>query len=240
LNTSLSTFSTTLAKDFNRLNKAILEADRLELWQPAISAMNDFLEQLHSWVKDNPEAISTDLVTSSRVISLLLTLAATGTQGRLELMQPKDETGQETRRMIDEDYLPKSGDMRRKAIEIARQYLTARTFESLREPIQYEILPLLESLDDRKDPDRFMAYRIIQIGNIYERLYGLRLRTQDPVLLGLAGKRGLLREIYDRKYLRFGTSGVRGRWGNDFTERRSRQVIQAVCDFLKNAFNRTI
>ena len=130
-----------LAKDFNRLNRAILAADTPELWQPAISEMNTFLEQVHSWVAGNPEAIGTDLVTSSRVISLLLTLAATGTQGRLELMQPKGETGQETRRQIDEDYLPKSGDMRRKAIEIAREYLTAKTFESLREPIQYEILP---------------------------------------------------------------------------------------------------
>jgi phosphomannomutase len=50
----------------------------------------------------------------------------------------------------------------------------------------------------------------------------------------LAGKKGLLREIYDRKYLRFGTSGVRGRWGNDFTETRARQVVQAVCDFMNN------
>ncbi|HOU00537.1 MAG TPA: hypothetical protein PLE00_07665, partial [Anaerolineaceae bacterium] len=47
-------------------------------------------------------------------------------------------------------------------------------------------------------------------------------------------KKGLLREIYDRKYLRFGTSGVRGRWGFDFTETRARQVVQAVCDFLNN------
>ncbi len=63
-----------------------------------------------------------------------------------------------------------------------------------------------------------MAYRVIQIGNIYERLYAMRLRTADPLLIGLAGVKGLLREIYNRKYLRFGTSGVRGRWGNDFTE----------------------
>jgi phosphoglucomutase len=230
----MSLFTATLAKEFNRLNRAILVADNPDLWQPAISAMNAFLDQVQTWLKGNPEAISTDLVTSSRVISLLLTLTATGTQGRLELMQPKDKTGQEARKLIDEEYLPKSGDMRRKAVEIAREYLTARAFDPLREPIKYEILPLLDSLDDHKDPDRFMAYRIIQVGNIYERLYSLRLRTEDPNLLGLAGKRGLLREIYDRKYLRFGTSGVRGRWGNDFTERRSRQVVQAICDFLKD------
>ncbi len=77
---------------------------------------------------------------------------------------------------------------------------------------------------------------MIQIGNIYERLYAMRLRTADPLLIGLAGVKGLLREIYNRKYLRFGTSGVRGRWGNDFTEPpRARQVLQAICDFMNNA-----
>ena len=93
---------------------------------------------------------------------------------------------------------------------------------------------MLDSMNDQRDPDRYMPYRVIQIGNIFERLYAFRLRTADPVLLGLAGKKGLLREIYDRKYLRFGTSGVRGRWGNDFTETRARQVVQAVCDFMNN------
>jgi len=34
--------------------------------------------------------------------------------------------------------------------------------------------------------------------------------------------------------LRFGTSGVRGRWQNDFTEKRARQVVQAICDFMNN------
>jgi hypothetical protein len=76
----------------------------------------------------------------------------------------------------------------------------------LREDINWEINPLLDSMNDQVDPDRYMPYRVIQIGNIYERLYAFRLRTADPILLGLAGKKGLLREIYDRKYLRFGTS----------------------------------
>ncbi|MEA4811787.1 MAG: hypothetical protein VB108_04380 [Anaerolineaceae bacterium] len=228
-------FIKSLAKEFNKLNRAILIADKPDLWQPAITDMQAFLERLEACLKHTPDLMERDVVTSSRVISLLLTLAATGTQGRLELMQPKDESGQKARKLIDEDYLPKSGDMRRKAIKMARSYLTSKTFDSLEEAIRYEILPLLDSLDNHQDPDRFMAYRIIQIGNIYERLYGLRLRTSDPILLGMAGKQGLLREIYNRKYLRFGTSGVRGRWGNDFTERRSRQVVQAICDFLNNA-----
>jgi phosphomannomutase len=233
-NTGSSQFSAGLATEFNRLNRAILVADEPQSWQPAIKAMNAFLAQLETWLAENPAVIGEDIVTSSRIFSLLLTLAATGTQGRLELYQAKDDATKVMRAQIDEDYLPRSGDMRRKAIAIAREYLQSSVFASLSEDIRYEILPLLESLDDNQDPDRFMAYRVIQIGNIFERLFALRLRTGDPVLLGLAGKKGLLREIYDRKYLRFGTSGVRGRWGFDFTETRARQVVQAVCDFLNN------
>lgn len=233
--TGISQFSAGLATEFNRLNRAILVADKPESWQPAISDMNAFLSRLETWLHENPAVIGEDIVTSSRILSLLLTLAATGTQGRLELYQAKDEASTKMRAQIDEDYLPSSGAMRRKSIAIARGYLQSPVFASLSKAIHHEILPLLDSLDDHVDPDRFMAYRVIQIGNIFERLFALRLRTGDPVLLGLAGKKGLLREIYDRKYLRFGTSGVRGRWGYDFTESRARQVVQAVCDFLNNA-----
>ncbi len=83
-------------------------------------------------------------------------------------------------------------------------------------------------------PDRFMPFRVIQVGNVVERLYGFVFRTDDPRLVGNEQQAGLLDEIYHRKYLRFGTSGVRGRWERDFTEVRAKQVIQAICDFLKN------
>ncbi len=229
-----ATFTTNLPHTFNRLNRALLSADKSETWHPAIAEMNTFLDEVSAWLAENETQVGSELVTSSRILSLLLTVAAAGTQGRLEFYQAKDEAGKAFRAQIDTDYLPNSGDMRRKAIAITRAYLTNPVFDSLKESIAHEILPLVDSLDDRVDPDRFMAYRIIQIGNTYERLYALRLRTTDPVLLGLAGRKGLLREIYDRKYLRFGTSGVRGRWGNDFTETRARQVVQAICDFMNN------
>lgn len=232
--TGVSEFSAGLTTQFNRLNRAILVADKPQSWQPAIAGMKAFLSQLETWLADNPAVIAGDIVTSARIFSLLLTLAATGTQGRLELYQAKDEASKSLRAQIDEDYLPSSGDMRRQAIAMAQDYLQSPIFASLSEAIDHEILPLVESLDYKVDPDRFMAYRVVQIGNIYERLYALRLRTADPVLLGLAGNKGLLREIYDRKYLRFGTSGVRARWGFDFTQTRARQVVQAVCDFLNN------
>jgi len=227
-------FSADLAPRFNRLNRAVLEAEKAEEWQPAIAGMTRFLWEVEDFVRRRPDLLAEDLPTSSRVLSMLLTLAATGTQGRLELYQPKDEETRAYRRQLDEDYLPSSAEMRRLAIRIARAYLSAPVFSSLSEDIRVEILPLLESLDEAQDPDRFMTYRVVQIGNIYERLFALRVRTSEPLLVGTRTRAGLLREIYDRKYLRFGTSGVRGRWQNDFTEKRARQVVQAICDFMNN------
>lgn len=234
LTKDFTTFKAQLAKEFNRLNRDLIVADQAESWQPAVARMAAFLEEVKLLLETEPSLISEDLSLSSRIFSLLLTLAATGTQGRLELYKGKDEKTLAYQAEIEADYLPLTNNLRIKAIEIAKDYLRNPVFTSLHEDFKYEIFPLLDSLNVNIDPDRFMPYRVIQIGNIADRLYALRLRTSDPILLGLAGKKGLLREIYDRKYLRFGTSGVRGRWGNDFTESRARQVVQAVCDFLNN------
>lgn len=231
---STQTFKSQISVQFNRLNRDLLVADRPETWQPAVAAMSLFLDDVKQLMVQEPELVDKDLVLSSRIFSLLLTVAATGTQGRLELYKGKDEKSLAYQQQIEREYVPLSGDLRRKAIELSKFYLQNPVFNSLREDIKWEIEPLLDSMDDQRDPDRFMPYRVIQIGNIFERLYAFRLRTVDPILLGLAGKKGLLREIYDRKYLRFGTSGVRGRWSNDFTESRARQVVQAVCDFMNN------
>ncbi|MDY0125251.1 MAG: hypothetical protein RBS09_03525 [Anaerolineaceae bacterium] len=227
-------YKSQLAVQFNRLNRDLMVADKPETWQPAVAAMSVFLDEVKELLLEEPELVENELVLSSRIFSLLLTVAATGTQGRLELFKGKDEKGISFQRQIENEYIPLSGDLRRKAIELAKHYLQKSIFDSLREDINWEITPLLDSMNDQVDPDRFMPYRVIQIGNIFERLYAFRLRTADPILLGLAGKKSLLREIYDRKYLRFGTSGVRARWGNDFTETRARQVVQAVCDFMNN------
>ena len=231
---STNTYKSQLAVQFNRLNRNLMVADKLETWQPAVAALSVFLDEVRELLLEEPELVENELVLSSRIFSLLLTVAATGTQGRLELFKGKDEKGISYQRQIESEYIPLSGDLRRKAIELAKHYLQNPVFDSLRKDINWEITPLLDSMNDQVDPDRYMPYRVIQIGNIFERLYAFRLRTADPILLGLAGKKGLLREIYDRKYLRFGTSGVRARWGNDFTETRARQVVQAVCDFMNN------
>jgi phosphomannomutase len=217
---------------FNRLNRALVTVQEPGEWEPAIADMHAFLLALDGKMISNQDLIAHDQVNSSRALSMLLTLIAIGTQYRLEQFKPKDRAGEERRALIDEDYIPLAGALRQEAIALAKKYLGAPVFDSLREAIDYEILPLLDSMDYELDPDRWMPFRVVQIGNIYERLYSFRLRTQDPLLIGDKENLGLLRMIYDRKYLRFGTSGVRGRWDADFTERRARQVVQAVCDFL--------
>ncbi len=223
-----------LGSTFNKLNRALLVAEYPESWQPAVQAMHAFLDTLDNLVISQPCVVSEKIADSSRAFSMLLTLSATGTQYRLEQYKAKNEAGQVLRRRIDTEYIPQTGILRRKAITLAKKYLQNPAFTSLSQDIFHEILPLLDSMDFELDPDRFMPFRVIQIGNIYERLYAFRLRTNDAVLIGSPDRLGLLREIYDRKYLRFGTSGVRGRWQDDFTDRRSRQVVQAICDFLND------
>jgi phosphomannomutase len=219
---------------FNELNRKLITAENEDAWGPAVQAMDEFLDFVDEKFLNDPELIAEESNESSRVFSILLTLIAVGTQYRLEQFLPKDENGIQRRKKIDEIYIPITGDLRNKAIFFAKKYLSAPVFDSLRDGIQQEILPLLDSMNYQLDPDRWMPFRVVQIGNIYERLYGFRLRTLEPLLVGTKQHLGLLRMIFDRKYLRFGTSGVRGRWENDFTERRARQVVQAVCDFLND------
>jgi len=219
---------------FNRLNRVLTNAETADRWEPAIAQMKAFLKVLDQKLISKPEIIAGNQSDSSKALSMLLTLAAVGTQYRLEQFKPKDEATREKRRIIDQDYIPATGQLRKEAITLAKKYLGAPVFDSLREALNHEILPLLDSLDHEQDPDRWMPFRVVQIGNIYERLFGFRLQTEDPRLVGNRDQVGLLRMIYDRKYLRFGTSGVRGKWEADLTERRARGVVQAVCDFLND------
>jgi len=219
---------------FNQLNRELVIAQTPRAWNPAVADMSGFLDCLDIKLISESDIIAQAHVDSSRAFSMLLTLIAVGTQYRHEQFKPKDAEGEKRRTLIEDSYIPITGELRLKAINLAKKYLEAPVFDSLRDAIENEIIPLLDSMNYELDPDRWMPFRVVQIGNIYERLYGLRLRTQEPLLVGDEHHLGLLRMIYDRKYLRFGTSGVRARWGADFTKRRAKQVVQAVCDFLND------
>ncbi|MBN1889225.1 MAG: hypothetical protein JW850_14625 [Thermoflexales bacterium] len=195
-------------------------------WANVAQAMQHFLDAIESIVRRGQTAKSE----SAQLFSILLTVMAEAGQYRHEQARPASKSQEEQRVKMMETM----GELRKTAIRVAKTYLAQPAFDPLRNDFEAEIYPLLDSMNPDLDPDRFMPFRVIQIGNIAERLYGFTVRTDDPYLVGDGKQAGLLREIYDRKYLRFGTSGVRGRWERDFTQARAQQVVQAVCDFLKN------
>ena len=93
-NSSFDTsFKTSLGQRFNRLNREILVADQPETWKSAIGAMSGFVDQVEQLLISEPELVGTDLTLSSRIFRLLLILAETATQGRLELYKGKDYNG---------------------------------------------------------------------------------------------------------------------------------------------------
>ena len=205
---------------FVKLLRILTEAESPEAWKPAINATHRFLEVVEGELTRSLQLTQAE---SAKLFSMLLTILAEAGQYRHETFSGDPER----RKLIDEELLPKMGQLREHAISVAKQYLHQPVFSSLETDIEMEIFTLLESMgntlgeNSRLARERYMPFRVIQVGNVVERLYGFRLRTTDPRLVGGEGTPGLLREIYDRKYARFGTSGVRGRWGLDFTETRA-------------------
>jgi phosphoglucomutase len=217
---------------FVKLLRILTEAELPKVWNPATSVTHHFLDVVERELARGLQWTHAEL---ARLFSMLLTILAEAGQYRHETFSGDPER----RKLLDEELLPQMGQLRERAISVTKQYLRQSVFSSLQPDIESEIFPLLESLGDTAGKssklarDRFMPFRVIQVGNVVERLYSFRLRTTDPRLVGDGSIPGLLCEIYGRKYARFGTSGVRGRWRLDFTETRAKRVVQAICDFLK-------
>jgi phosphomannomutase len=217
---------------FVKMLELLAEANSPEEWEPAMDAAHQYLNVVDDALARGMQDTRTD---PAKLFAMLLTILAEAGQYRYETYS-KDP---EYRKLLDESLLPKMGQLREHAIQVAKQYLRQDVFSSLKADLEIEIYPLLESMGDvsgknsRLARDRYMPFRVVQTGNVSERLFGLRLRTEEPELVGDGQKPGLLQQIYDLKYARFGTSGVRGRWDEDFTEERAKRVVQAICDYLK-------
>ena len=217
---------------FIRNNRALVAANKPDDWNPAILSVDELLNKIDESLDS---IVSTGNISdNAKIVSILLTVMAEAGQYRHEQFIPISTEDVVRREIIDNEMLPAMGKLRKKAISIAKKHFVSPIFKPIWNDLRQEIFPLLDSMDPDLAPERFMPFRVIQIGNIAERLYGFRTRTMDHVLIGDENQAGLLQEIYNRKYLRFGTSGVRGRWQVDLTEQRTKQVAQAICDYLRN------
>ncbi|MGB8980730.1 MAG: hypothetical protein WCC12_02535 [Anaerolineales bacterium] len=218
-----------IGEEFIRLNRSLTWAESPEAWKPAITDMSAFLGKIEGLLIKEDIENSLSERDFARVLAILLTILSETGQYRFEAFVPNPEKQDDAarRRMIDDEMMPRMASLRREAARVTKVYLSRPIFESIKQFIEEEIFSLVDGMDDSA-PDRYMPFRVIQVGNIVERLFSFKIRTQDPRLIAL------LKAIYDFKYLRFGTSGVRGLWQRDFTEKRAKQVVQAICEYLKN------
>lgn len=224
-----------IGKQFILINRQLAWAESPSELKPAVKSMYRFLDKIEDLIKKQKiDKTWLDLDLARLFAILLTTLAETG-QYRHEgfVPSPEKESDLNKRIIIDNEMLPMLAELRNRTAEITKAFLSLSIFSPLKNYIKEEIFSIVDDMGDSA-PDRYMPFRVIQIGNVTERLYNFRIRTKDKKLVGKDGSSGLLKAIYDFKYLRFGTSGVRGLWQKDFTEKRAKQVVQAICEYLTN------
>jgi len=200
-----------LLSKFIPLNRHLAETEDPVQRERGMASMRELLEELE--VTLSAAELPADHL--ARIFALLMTLLA-------EAGPYRYETSRDQR--LREEVLPAFKALRERARDVTRAFFQRPEFAPLAEDIRQEIFPLLDSF---LEPDRFMPFRVIQAGKVAEHLHAFIERTEDE------GLQELLYKLYAMKYPRFGTSGWRGRWKRDFTEGKTRYVVQAICDYLK-------
>jgi phosphomannomutase len=147
------------------------------------------------------------------------------------------ETRKDPTNEIWNNILSPMNDLRVRAVDVTKKLFSRSEFSLIKQSINAEINPLLDRAIEVIDAshDRFMPFRIIQIGNIAERLLELSVWITEDSSIPHDKKQkvvDLLQGFYELKYPRFGTSGLRGRWNVDFTEIRASRTAQAICQYL--------
>ncbi len=99
-------------------------------------------------------------------------------------------------------------------------------FHKIAGHIRDELFPMIVSLNDDK---RYRPFRTSLAANIADKLYRFAQRTDDPALTEL------LHRLFDKKYIKFGTSGFRAFVNKDFVQRRSDFVTAAICNDLETS-----
>jgi phosphomannomutase len=204
---------------FCELNYIMCWAENKEIRQRAVELMENFLSSIGDVLENSPQ----NSLSLPNFYGILSTLIAEAGQYRYETYQ-KRRTPAEKEKIeeIHENILPSMKKLREYAFERLKIYFSRVEFGELRNYFLEEIIPFLQ-----KSIDRFMPFRVLQVGKLADKILSFRERTPNFEL------RNLVEKIYDLKYARFGTSGVRGLWCKDFTEKKAKIVTQAVCDFVK-------
>jgi phosphomannomutase len=110
---------------------------------------------------------------------------------------------------------------RRRAQELLKTLLRRPELAAI-QPHIHLFDKLIDACNDR---GRHQPFRVVQIAKVADLLYALALHL-DPADARLP------RALHKMKYLRFGTSGWRARWGVDFDEVTAKCVAQAICDYV--------
>ncbi|HIE32407.1 MAG TPA: hypothetical protein EYP67_08570 [Methanosarcinales archaeon] len=143
--------------------------------------------------------------------------------GRYDSQDPeytkKNETYQKTRGMLVE-----AESLRALAISTLFSFFGRIEFLEIGDHIRDELFPMIAALNDDK---RYRPFRTSLAANIADKLYRFAQRTDDPAL------KGLLNELFGKKYIKFGTSGFRAFVNKDFVQRRSDFVTAAICGDLE-------
>ena len=87
-----------------------------------------------------------------------------------------------------------------------------------------ELNPLIKGINDDR---RYRPFRVAEATKIGDQLFKFAQRTEDENL------KKLLQTLYDKKQIRFGTSGFRAFIDKDFTQFRSDIISLAICNDLK-------
>lgn len=124
--------------------------------------------------------------------------------------------------------------IRERVVAVTTALFELPIFDPIRDAVEREIKPLLESGLEEFDgrDDRYMPFRVLLVNALSEAIRILQLRVDKRKAPELAQ---LLDDMYQLKYIRFGTSGFRGVWNRDFTEEKVRIVTQAICDYMNSA-----
>lgn len=116
--------------------------------------------------------------------------------------------------------------VREKAISAIFEFFGRKEFLELNSEgiLKWELFPLIQGINSDK---RYRPFRVAEATKIGDKIYRFIYQIKDEKL------RNLLKQIYDKKQIRFGTSGFRAFINKDFTQRRSDIISLAISRELK-------